>query len=213
MIEMIPAIDLIAGKCVRLAQGDFSRATVYSSDPVETVQSFESAGVKRLHIVDLDGAKTGKIANLAVLEQIAANTDLVIDFGGGIKTDDDIRSVFDSGAAMANMGSIAVRDPTLFRSWLNRYGSEKVLLGADAKEGTIAVDGWQTATSIDVIEFLRGWFADGLRQAFVTDIARDGLMTGPSIELYKQIIAALPDLRLIASGGVNSVGDISELEA
>ena len=212
MIEIIPAIDLIDGKCVRLAQGDFSRATVYSDDPAETAKHFESAGVTRLHIVDLDGAKNGRVTNLPVLERVAQETDLIIDFGGGIKTNEDIKAVFDAGAAIANVGSIAVKDPVRLQGWLDGYGSERILLGADVRGESIAIDGWQTATDLGVIPFLKGWSAKGLRQAFVTDIARDGMSSGPSIELYKKIIATLPDLALIASGGVATEQDISELK-
>jgi len=212
MIEIIPAIDLIDGKCVRLAQGDFSRATVYSNDPVDTARGFESLGVKRLHVVDLDGAKNGRVTNLPVLERIAQATDLIIDFGGGIKTDEDIEAVFDAGAAIANVGSIAVKDPDKFRGWLDEYGSERILLGADARNETVAINGWQTSTDLDVIPFLKDWFSKGLRQAFVTDIARDGMSKGPAGELYKKIVAELPDLRLIASGGVTHETDIDVLE-
>jgi phosphoribosylformimino-5-aminoimidazole carboxamide ribotide isomerase len=212
MIEIIPAIDVLDEKCVRLAQGDFLRATVYSDDPVQTAKDFESAGVGRLHIVDLDGAKNGRVTNLKVLERIATATDLVIDFGGGIKTDDDIADVFNAGASVANMGSIAVKEPDRFSSWIDKYGGEKILLGADVRDGHIAIDGWQTSTRLGVISFLRDWFARGLRQAFVTDIARDGMSKGPAVDLYKKIVAELPDLRLIASGGVNSVDDVVELE-
>jgi len=212
MIEIIPAMDLIDGKCVRLAQGDFSRATVYSDDPAETAKHFESAGVTRLHIVDLDGAKKGRVTNLPVLERIAQTTDLVIDFGGGIKTDEDIKAVFDAGAALANVGSIAVKDPDRLEGWLDRYGNERILLGADVRGESIAIDGWQTPTDLDVIPFLRTWMAKGLGQAFVTDIARDGMSKGPAVGLYQKIVAALPDLNLTASGGVATEQDISELK-
>jgi len=212
MIEIIPAIDLIDGKCVRLVQGDFSRATVYSDDPAETAKHFESAGVTRLHIVDLDGAKNGRVTTLPVLERIARATDLVIDFGGGIKTDDDIKAVFDAGATIANVGSIAVKVPARLQGWLDGYGSERILLGADVRGESIAIDGWQTATDLEVIPFLKGWSAKGLRQAFVTDIARDGMSKGPAVGLYQKIVAALPDLNLTASGGVTNETDIAALE-
>ena len=212
MIEIIPAIDLIAGKCVRLAQGDFSRATVYSEDPAETAKRFESAGVRRLHIVDLDGAKNGRVTNLSVLERIAQTTGLIIDFGGGIKTDNDIKAVVGAGAAIANVGSIAVKDPDRLQGWLDEYGSERILLGADVRNETVAINGWQTVTDLDLIPFLKAWMAKGIRQAFVTDIARDGMSSGPSIKLYKKLIANFPDLDLIASGGVTTEADISELE-
>jgi len=212
MIEIIPAIDLINGKCVRLSQGDFSRVTIYNDDPLETARNFEAAGVKRLHIVDLDGAKTGRVTNLSTLKQIAEHTDLVIDFGGGIKTNEDIEMVFDAGASIVNIGSAAVKTPDRFFSWLERYGSEKILLGADVKGGNIAISGWQTETELEIIPFLTEHFAKGLRQAFVTDIAKDGLLLGPATELYTQIRDALPELELIASGGVNGTDDIKKLD-
>lgn len=211
MIEIIPAIDLINGKCVRLAQGDFSRMTIYNEDPVETAQSFEAAGVKRLHIVDLDGAKTGRVTNLSVLKQIARSTGLEIDFGGGIKTDDDVEMVFDAGARMVNIGSAAVKTPERFFGWLEKYGGERVLLGADVREGKIAISGWQTETDLEIVAYLRDAFGKGLLQAFVTDIAKDGLLLGPAIELYTRIREALPELELIASGGVNTLDDVSDL--
>jgi len=212
MIEIIPAIDLIDGKCVRLAQGDFSRATVYSDDPVETAKQFESTGVRRLHIVDLDGAKNGRVTNLSVLERIARTTGLVVDFGGGIKTDEDIAAVFNAGAAITNIGSTAVKDPDRFSVWLGEYGNEKILLGADVRNETVAINGWQTPTDLDLIPFLTLWSVRGLRQAFVTDIACDGMSSGPSVELYEKIRENLPDLDLIASGGVASEDDIWALE-
>ncbi len=212
MIEIIPAIDIIDGKCVRLSQGDFSQSTVYSDDPVEVAKMFESAGLKRLHLVDLDGAKCGRISNLKVLEAIARNTDLEIDFGGGIKTNDDLEAVFDAGASMAGIGSIASSEPDKFSGWVEHFGSEKFLLGADVKDGKVAINGWQTRTELEIVSFLSGHFARGVRQVFVTDIAKDGTLDGPSIELYKRILQALPGLHLIASGGVSRIGDIVELE-
>lgn len=212
MIEIIPAIDLIDGKCVRLAQGDFSQSTIYSDDPLEMAKDFEAAGFSRLHIVDLDGARTGRIANLKVLEAISRNTDLTIDFGGGVKTDEDIKTVFDAGAAMASVGSIAVKSPDRFFAWLDRYGGEKILLGADVRDGNLFVDGWQTVTGLEIVPFLLEYFAKRVRQVFITDIAKDGVLKGPSVELYEQIREALPDLKLIASGGVSRIEDIYELE-
>jgi phosphoribosylformimino-5-aminoimidazole carboxamide ribotide isomerase len=213
MIEIIPAIDLINGKCVRLTEGDFAREKVYSDDPLEMAKRFEAAGLRCLHIVDLDGAKTGTPRHLRVLESIAANTNLVIDYGGGTKTDDDLEAVFDAGAAMASIGSAAVKTPALFFGWLERFGSEKILLGADVRDGHIAINGWQTGTDLPIIPFLRDYTAKGVTQAFVTDIAVDGMLSGPSVELYKQIREALPDLKLIASGGVSRVEDIEQLDA
>ena len=212
MIEIIPAIDLIDGKCVRLAQGDFARKTIYNENPLEVAKTFEAAGLKRLHIVDLDGAKNGKVVNFNVLETVARNTNLTIDFGGGIKTDDDIESVFDAGAKMAGIGSVAVKDAEKFFVWLKKYGGEKILLGADVNDEKLAINGWQTATEIEIIPFLRDYFAKGVVQSFVTDISKDGLLQGSANALYAKILQAIPDLKLIASGGVSVIEDVDELE-
>lgn len=212
MIEIIPAIDIIDGNCVRLTHGDFAQKTVYADDPVEVAKRFEGLGLRRLHMVDLDGAKSGKPSNLAVLEGAASATGLAIDYGGGIKTDDDLAAVFEAGAAVANIGSIAVRDPERFYEWLERFGGDRILLGADAKDGKIAIDGWATKTEVNVIEMLSERVARGVRQAFVTDIGSDGGMTGPAIGLYQSILTALPELDLIASGGVSSIDDVEKLE-
>lgn len=213
MIEIIPAIDLIDGKCVRLIEGDFARETIYSDDPLDVAKSFEAAGLRRLHIVDLDGARSGTPRHLHVLESIARGTDLIVDYGGGTKTGDDLEAVFNAGAAMATIGSAAVKSPELFFDWLEDYGSERILLGADVRDGSIAINGWQTVTQLAIIPFLSEYFAKGVTQAFVTDIAVDGMLTGPSVELYKQIRSALPDLKLIASGGVSRMEDIEQLDA
>jgi len=212
MIEIIPAIDLIDGKCVRLMQGDFAQKKIYSENPSAVAEAFESAGLKRLHIVDLDGAKLGKIANLKILESIARRTNLTIDFGGGIKTDADIKSVFDAGAKMASIGSVAVKDAKRFFAWLERYGGERILLGADVKGDKLAINGWQTTTEIEILPFLTDYFARGVRQVFVTDISKDGLLQGTSNKLYTKILTQLPGLKLIASGGVSRLEDIRELE-
>ena len=212
MIEIIPAIDIIDGKCVRLTYGDFAQKTVYADDPLEVAKRFEDIGLRRLHMVDLDGAKGGKPSNLAVLERVASATGLVIDFGGGIKTDEHLAAVFGAGAAMANIGSIAVRDPEKFYGWLEEFGGDRILLGADAKDGKVAIDGWATETQVDVIEMLSERVARGVRQAFVTDIGSDGAMVGPAIGLYQTILTAIPQLDLIASGGVSSIEDVEKLE-
>lgn len=212
MIEVIPAIDLIDGKCVRLSQGDFSQKKIYHENPLEVAKEFENARIKRLHIVDLDGAKHGKITNLKVLETIAANTNLTIDFGGGIKTDEDLKAVFESGAKMASIGSIAVKNAEKFFAWLEKYGSEKILLGADVKGENLAINGWQTETEINLLSFLKEYFAKGVTQFFVTDIAKDGLLQGSANELYARILREIPQLKLIASGGASSLNDINELE-
>lgn len=212
MIEIIPAIDLIDGKCVRLSQGDFARKKIYNENPLEAARQFERFGLKRLHVVDLDGAKNGRVANLKVLETIAGNTSLTIDFGGGIKTDEDIRGVFDAGAAAASVGSVAVKDAEKFFAWLGKYGGEQILLGADVKNEMLAINGWQTATEIEITPFLKDYFRRGVAQTFVTDIARDGLLLGSANELYAKIRREIPELKLIASGGVSNVADIDELE-
>lgn len=212
MFEVIPAIDLIGGKCVRLAQGDFSQSKIYSENPLETAKRFEAAGFKRVHIVDLDGAKNGKIANLKVLEEIAGGTDLTIDFGGGIRTRGDLESVFNAGASAASVGSVAATDPSGFAGWVDQYGPDKFLLGADVRNGKISISGWQTDTKLEINKFLASNIAVGVDRVFVTDISKDGLLQGPAIELYKGILQNMPDLKLIASGGVGSVSDVADLE-
>ena len=212
MIEIIPAIDLIDGKCVRLSQGDFASKKIYHENPLEIAKEFEAAGLNRLHIVDLDGAKNGVLTNLKVLEIIARQTNLTIDFGGGIKTDEDVQAVYNSGAKMAGIGSVAVKKPEMFLTWLEKYGGEKILLGADVRDGKLAVDGWQTATKTKIIPFLEDYSANGGRQVFCTDISKDGLLQGAANALYGEILARLPELKLIASGGVSSLQDVLELE-
>lgn len=212
MIEIIPAIDLIEGKCVRLSQGDFAQKKIYNENPLEAAKEFEDCGLKRLHVVDLDGAKLGKVANLKVLENIAKNTDLTIDFGGGIKTDEDIRSVFEAGAKMASIGSIAVKEPPEFFGWLEKYGDEKIFLGADVKGKNLAINGWLTETEVEILPFLKEYFAKGVTQTFVTDISKDGLLQGSANELYAEILKEIPGIKLIASGGVSKIEDVRELE-
>jgi phosphoribosylformimino-5-aminoimidazole carboxamide ribotide isomerase len=212
MIEIIPAIDLIDGKAVRLTQGDFTRQKIYNENPLEAARMFENAGLKRLHMVDLDGARRGKVTNLKVLETIAANTNLTIDFGGGIKTDEDLKAVFNAGAAIASIGSVAVKNADKFFDWLERFGGEKILLGADVKGKSLAIDGWRTKTAIEIFPFLKEYVAKGGTQSFVTDISKDGLLEGSANELYAEILREIPDLKLIASGGVSSIEDIRELE-
>jgi phosphoribosylformimino-5-aminoimidazole carboxamide ribotide isomerase len=212
MIEIIPAIDLIDGKCVRLSQGDFAQKKIYHENPLEVAKEFESFGIKRLHLVDLDGAKNGKVTNLKTLETIAKITNLTIDFGGGIKTDEDIKSVFDSGAQFASIGSIAVKDSEKFFLWLEKYGSEKILLGADVRDKKLAINGWLTDTDLEIIPFLEDYFAKGVTQVFCTDISKDGILQGTANELYREILSKLPKLKLIASGGVSKIEDVHELE-
>lgn len=211
MIEIIPAIDIIGGKCVRLSQGDYEQKKIYNENPLEVAKEFEDNGIKRLHLVDLDGAKSSKIVNYKVLETIASKTDLVIDFGGGLKSDDDLRIAFNSGAEMVTGGSIAVKKPDVFFSWLAKFGAEKIILGSDAKDGKIAVAGWQESTSIDLIEFLKEYTHKGVQKTICTDIAKDGMLQGPATELYKKIKSEFPELYLVASGGVSNIKDIEEL--
>ncbi len=211
-IEIIPAIDIIEGKCVRLSQGDYDRKTVYNEDPLEVAEMFEAAGLKRLHLVDLDGAKANHIINQKVLETIASNTKLVIDFGGGLKTDEDVKIAFESGASMITGGSIAVKSPEIFLSWIEKYGKEKIILGADAKDEKIAVSGWLEGTGVDVYNFIKEWYSNGIQNVISTDISQDGMLTGPSFELYKNILKAVPGIYLIASGGVSSMKDIIALQ-
>lgn len=210
-MEIIPAIDIIDGKCVRLTEGDYSQKTVYNDNPLEVAKSFEDAGITRLHLVDLDGAKAGKVTNWKVLESIAKNTQLVIDFGGGIKQESDLKIVFDSGATFATIGSMAVKEPDLFETWLKEYGENRFLLGADVKGENIAIGGWLETTNENIIDFIQKYISKGVTQLFCTDISKDGKLEGPSIELYKKIIQHFPKLYFIASGGVSSMQDINEL--
>lgn len=212
-IEIIPAIDIIGGKCVRLAQGDYERKTVYNENPIEVARMFADAGIKRLHLVDLDGAKANHIVNYKVLELLASKTKLIIDFGGGLKTDKDLEIAFESGAAMITGGSIAVKEPDVFLQWLQKYGNNKIILGADAKEGDIAVSGWQENTGIPVLEFIKEYHQKGITKVISTDISRDGMLSGPAFNLYEEIMAALPGIEIIASGGISSMDDIYKLAA
>ncbi len=212
MIEIIPAIDLIDGKCVRLSQGDYEAKKVYNEDPLEVAKMFEGAGIRRLHLVDLDGAKAKHILNQSVLEKIASNTSLIIDFGGGVQSDEDIEIAFNSGASMVTGGSIAIRNRELFTSWITKYGADKIILGADCKDHKIAVSGWQEATSVEVIPFIGDYNQKGISKVVCTDISKDGMLQGPSIDLYKDILNVFPNLYLIASGGVSCFQDILDLE-
>jgi phosphoribosylformimino-5-aminoimidazole carboxamide ribotide isomerase len=211
-MEIIPAIDIIDGKCVRLTQGDYEQKKVYNERPLEVAKQFEAAGLRRLHLVDLDGAKAGAVKNWKVLETIATGTGLVLDFGGGIKTDKDVSIVFDSGAALATVGSVAVKDVPLFENWLRQFGAEKFLLGADVKNEKIAVGGWLETTDKWVYDFIREYAEKGVQQVFCTDVSKDGLLQGPSLELYKSILVEFPALHFIASGGVSSLDDIYRLQ-
>lgn len=213
MIELIPAIDIIDGKCVRLSQGDYSSKKVYNENPVEVAKELEDHGIRRLHVVDLDGAASHHVVNYRVLEQITARTSLVVDFGGGVKSDEDLQIAFESGAQMVTGGSIAVKNPELFCHWLSCYGAEKIILGADVKDHKIAVNGWKDESVCELFPFLKDYVNKGIRKAICTDISCDGMLQGPSIVLYKEILEQHPELHLIASGGVSCADDIRELEA
>ncbi|TWW00876.1 1-(5-phosphoribosyl)-5-[(5-phosphoribosylamino)methylideneamino]imidazole-4-carboxamide isomerase [Chitinophaga pinensis] len=208
---VIPAIDIIDGKCVRLTQGDYAQKKVYNEHPLEVAKAFESIGVRRLHLVDLDGAKKGAVVNWKVLEAIAGKTNLVIDFGGGIKTEDDLRIVYENGAALATIGSIAVKDPALFSGWVKKYGADKIFLGADVKEEKIAVGGWLETTELSVFDFLEENVKQGVQHIFCTDIAKDGLLQGPSVALYEKILQRFPQIDFVASGGVSTMADVHAL--
>lgn len=211
MIEIIPAIDMIEGKCVRLTQGDYATRKVYNEDPLEVAKAFEDAGIRRLHVVDLDGAKAGHIVNYRVLEKLAGHTSLVIDFGGGLKQTKDVEIAFDCGAQMVTGGSIAVKDPETFTAWIARFGSERIILGADAKDRRIAINGWEEATDAELLPFIQKYREQGIEKVICTDISRDGMLEGPAVDLYQEILEAVPEIYLIASGGVSSIADIEKL--
>lgn len=211
-IELIPAIDIIDGKCVRLTKGDYACKTIYNDNPVEVAKEFETMGFKRLHVVDLDGAKSSHIVNDGVLRDMASATNLVIDFGGGIKTDEDIDKAFAAGASMVTVGSIAVTHPGLFMAWMDKYGADKMILGADVRNGKVSINGWKEDSEEDLLPFLKKYIDNGVKTVLCTEISKDGTLAGPATELYKTIMAAYPDLHLIASGGVSSTEDIISLD-
>ena len=213
MIELIPAIDIIEGQCVRLTKGDYDQKTVYRDSPAEVAKEFEEIGFKRLHVVDLDGAKSKHIVNSEVLRRITTDTQLVVDFGGGIKTDEDIEKAFTAGASMVTIGSIAVTNPDLFMGWLEKYGAERIILGADVRHGKVSINGWKEDSSEDLLPFLKKYVDAGVKNVLCTEISKDGTLTGPAIELYQSMMTAYPELHLIASGGVSSIDDIKALEA
>jgi phosphoribosylformimino-5-aminoimidazole carboxamide ribotide isomerase len=212
MIDVIPAIDLIDGACVRLTKGDYGTKQVYEKDPVIMAKRFEDAGIKRLHLVDLDGAKAGKVVNLSVLEKLVQETNLDIDFGGGIKTDNDLKSVLNAGAKWLTIGSLAVKNPEKMKSWIKNYGAELFILGADVRDGNIAVSGWLETSNLHWESFMLDYYECGVRQFLCTDISRDGMLNGPSVDLYKEIMLRFPDCYLIASGGVSGKQDLVELD-
>lgn len=212
MIELIPAIDIIDAQCVRLTKGDYDQKTVYGS-PLEMAREFERIGYKRLHMVDLDGAKSKHIVNSSVLHRITTETQLTIDFGGGIKTDEDIRIAFDCGAQMVTIGSIAVTQPDLFMKWVKEYGADRLILGADVRNGKISINGWKEDSQEDLLPFLRKYIDAGVKNVLCTEISKDGTLQGPAIDLYKRVMEEYPSLHLIASGGVSSIDDIKALDA
>lgn len=212
MIELIPALDIIDGRCVRLTKGDYEQVKVYNDNPVDIAKSFEELGVKRLHVVDLDGAKNHHVENIDILGKITATTSLSVDYGGGIKSDDDIKAVFEHGADMATIGSVAITDQELFLKWLDIYGSDHIILGADVREGKISINGWKEDSNTDIFSFLNQYQGYGVKNILCTDISRDGTLEGPSFELYGEIRRRFPELYLIASGGVAEVADVMKLE-
>ncbi len=211
-MQIIPAIDIIEGKCVRLTEGDYAQKKIYNEDPLEVAKAFEGIGLMRLHLVDLDGAKSGQVVNWKVLEKIANQTQLKIDFGGGIKTEAILKTVLDTGATYATIGSLAVKSPEIFQEWIARFGAKVFMLGADVLDEKIAIGGWLEKTNIIVYDFIKLYIDKGVKQIFCTDIKKDGKLQGPSIDLYQKILEQFPDLRLIASGGVSSLDDLIELE-
>lgn len=211
-IELIPAIDIIDGKCVRLTKGDYGQKKVYNDDPVAQAKEFEKLGMKRLHVVDLDGAKAKHVVNVDVLRGITAATGLKVDFGGGIKSDDDIEKAFAAGASLVTIGSIAVSQPDTFMRWLDRYGADKVILGADVRNGLVSINGWKEDTSEKLLPFLARYVKAGVKNVLCTEISRDGTLSGPSTDLYREVMEAFPSIHLIASGGVGRNEDIIELD-
>jgi phosphoribosylformimino-5-aminoimidazole carboxamide ribotide isomerase len=210
-MQIIPAIDIIEGKCVRLTEGDYAQKKIYNEDPLEVAKQFEGVGLMRLHLVDLDGAKAGEVVNWKVLEKIANKTNLAIDFGGGIKTEATLKTVIDTGAKYATIGSLAVNNRVLFEAWIARYGASVFMLGADVFEEKIAVGGWIEKTNIDLYDFIESYIQKGVTQLFCTDIQKDGKLEGPSLALYQKVIAQFPNLQLIASGGVSKLQDLEDL--
>ncbi len=212
MIELIPAIDIINGQCVRLTKGDYDQKKVYNDDPAAVAKEFEQLGFRRLHIVDLDGAKSKHIVNDAVLRSITTETKLIVDFGGGIKTEEDIEKAFEAGASMVTVGSIAVTKPALFIQWLDKYGADKMILGADVRNGMISINGWKEDSKEELLPFLKTYIDAGVKNVLCTEISKDGTLQGPAVTLYKDVMKAYPQLHLIASGGVSQKEDIEELE-
>ena len=212
MIEIIPAIDIIDGKCVRLSKGDYDQKTIYNESPLDVALAFQDAGCQRLHLVDLDGAKSSHIVNYKTLEAIASGTNLTIDFGGGIKSDEDAHIAFESGASMITGGSIAVKNPEIFQSWITQYGAQKIILGADVHDKMIATNGWFDNSNLPIVPFINSYLNKGITQVISTDISKDGMLQGPSFDLYKELLDECPGIYIIASGGVAGIDDIHRLE-
>lgn len=210
-MRLIPAIDIIEGQCVRLSKGDYDTKKVYNEDPLEVAKAFEDSGIEYLHLVDLDGAKSKHIVNHKILESIATKTDLKIDFGGGLKSDKDLKIAFECGAQQITGGSIAVTDKALFLDWVSKFGADKVILGADAKDGKIATGGWKESSDLDIEKFIRDFTKEGIEYVISTDIAKDGMLQGPSVDLYKSILDNNPGLKLIASGGISNLQDLEDV--
>lgn len=211
-MKIIPAIDIIDGKCVRLTQGDYAQKKIYNENPLDVAKEFEQAGITNLHLVDLDGAKASRIINYKTLESIASNTNLKIDFGGGLKSNEDLKIAFESGANQITGGTIAVKNPNLFLSWISEYGNEKIILGADVKNEKIVTNGWQEESQINLFDFLKKYLEAGIEYVICTDISKDGLLQGSAIDLYTKIKTTFPSIKLIASGGVISIQELEKLE-
>lgn len=212
MIELVPAIDVIDGKCVRLTKGDYNNKTTYNDSPLDLAIRFESLGFRRLHMVDLEGAKSKHVVNIETLKKITDSTNLKVDFGGGIKTEDDIKLAFDNGASMVTVGSVAVTHRQLFMKWLDQFGAERIILGADVRNGKVSINGWKEDTTEDIVSFLKYYVGKGVKNVLCTDISKDGMLSGPAFSLYQSILASFPEINLIASGGVSNVDDIKKLE-
>lgn len=212
-MRIIPAIDLIDGKCVRLTQGDYAQKKIYNENPLEVAKEFEGSGIKYLHLVDLDGAKAGKVINWKVVESITSQTTLAVDFGGGIKTDSELTRLFDLGVKQVNLGSIAVKEPAKVAAWIKQYGKEKIILSADVKEELVAISGWLENSQLSITDFLNDYQTNGIEYVTCTDISTDGMLSGPNITLYKKLLSLFPALKLIASGGVSSMDDLGELKS
>lgn len=211
MIKIIPAIDIIDGKCVRLSQGDYSKKTIYNENPLEVAKMFEAAGIKHLHLVDLDGAKQKRIVNYKVLNEICNKTNLIVDFGGGVQNDEMIKVAFENGATQVTGGSIAVKNPNLFEKWFTEFGSEKIILGADAINEKIAISGWEESSNLLIFDFVESWVKKGAKYCISTDVSKDGMLEGPSFELYKNLQLCSPTLNIIASGGISCIQDVKKL--